>query len=142
MTGPFAPAALALLAALAVSGCDPRLVYESKLSPREVQTLAGTFQGEARMTFGEETCPRVYQWSMKVTQGSVEGSMVDEKTPHAPPSVFKTFIEYDGSLNAFARPSGRDTNIRGAFVTRESFFGEAKGPRCRYTVRLFRAASS
>jgi hypothetical protein len=46
------------------------------------------------------------------------------------------------SLNARARPSGRDTNIRGAFVSREAFFGEAKSERCRYTVRLFKAASS
>lgn len=134
--------ALLLLAALAASGCDPRLVYESKLSPREVQALAGTWQGEARLAFGEEICPRVYQWNMTVAQGSAEGQLVDEKTPQAPPSVFKTFVEYDGSLNARARPNGRDTNIRGAFVNRETFLGEAKSERCRYTIRLFHSAKS
>ena len=128
--------------ALALAACDPRLVYESKLSAREVQQLAGTWQGQARMAFGEANCPAVYDWTMKVGQGLVEGSIVDEQTPKAPPTVFKTFIEYNGSLNAFARPSGRDTNIRGAFVDRTAFLGEARSERCRYTVRLFRAASS
>jgi hypothetical protein len=131
--------AFALLIAVIASACDPRLIYESNLSPREVQALAGTWQGDAKLAFGEESCPRVYDWTLKVAQGSVEGSMVDEKTPHAPPPVFKTFIEYNGSLNAFARPSGRDANIRGAF-TRDAFVGEAKGERCRYNIRLRRTS--
>jgi len=126
-----------LLAALVVAACDPRLVHTSNLTPREVQTLAGTWQGDSKMSFGEENCPRVYLWTMKVAQGSAEGSLVDEKTPNAPATIFKTFVDYDGTLNAFARPGGRDTNIRGAF-NRDNFTGEAKSERCAYLIRLRR----
>jgi hypothetical protein len=55
--------------------------------------------------------------------------------------VFKTFVDYDGTLNAHARPSGRDTNFRGAF-NRDNFTGEAKSERCVYLIRLRRTSNS
>lgn len=128
---------LSLLAAAAVSGCDPRLVHTSNLSPREVQSLSGTWQGEAKLAFGNDTCPGVFRWTLKVAQGLAEGTLIDEKTPNAPPTVFKTFVDYDGTLNAATRLSGHDSNVRGAF-NRDSFTGEAMGVHCRYLIRLRR----
>lgn len=130
-----------MVAGLMLGACDPRFVYQSNLSPREVQTLAGTWEGESSLTFGEKECPIHYLWSLRVANGNVEGSLVDKETPNAPRSRFTTFLDYDGTFRALARPRGQDTNVIGAFQ-RDHFVGEATAKACRYTLRLRRTAGS
>ena len=129
------------LIGLMVGACDPRFNYESNLSPREVQALAGTWEGQSSLTFGEKECPTHYLWSLRVANGNVEGSLVDRDTPNAPRTRFTTFLDYDGTMTARARPRGEDTDITGAFH-RDNFAGEAKAKSCKYVLRLRRAASS
>jgi hypothetical protein len=131
-----------LLAVLSLAACDPRLTYESNLSLREVQTLAGVWEGQSGITWSDDNdCPRFYVWAFRVANGNVEGDVVDRATPNAPRAKFTTFLDYDGSMTATARAGGRDTLIRGAFQ-RDSFVGEAKSKACSYRLRLRRTASS
>lgn len=133
---------LALLAALPLGACDPRFTYDSNLSPREIQALTGTWEGQSALhRENERGCPGFYLWSLRVANGNVEGSLVDRETPNAPRSRFTTFLDYDGSMTVLARPGGRDTLVRGAFQ-RDLFVGEAKSPTCTYLLRLKRTASS
>lgn len=124
-----------------LSACDPRLTPTSNLSPREVQTLAGIWQGRSPLTYGGKACTTGYVWTLRVAGGNVEGEVVDEATPRATPSKFTTFLDYDGSMHAQVRPGGDDTTVRGAF-NRDSFSGDAKGKDCSYILRLRRTASS
>lgn len=130
------------LAALALGACDPRFAYESNLSPREIQNLAGTWEGPSGLTREDERgCPTFYVWVLRVANGNVEGDLVDRETPNAPHSRFTTFLDYDGTITTVARPGGRDLMVRGAFQ-RDRFVGEAKGKACSYILRLRRTASS
>lgn len=129
------------MAAVLLAACDPRLTPRSNLSPREIQALAGVWQGRSTLAFGGKQCPAAYLWTLRVAAGNVDGEIVDEETPRAPATKFTTFLDYDGSLHAFARPGGRDTTIRGAF-NRDNFSGESKSQECSYLVRLPRRASS
>lgn len=133
----------AMLIAVAhlVSACDPRLTPTSNLSPREVQTLAGVWQGRSSLSFGDKECTSGHLWTLRVTGGNVEGELVDELTPRAPPSKFTTFLDYDGSMRALVRPGGQDMTVRGAF-NRDNFAGDSKSKDCAYLLRLRRTASS
>jgi len=127
---------------LALGACDPRFAYDSNLSPREIQTLTGTWEGSSAVNRSiASDCPAFYVWSLRVANGNVEGSVVDRDTPNAPRTRFTTFLDYDGSITVNARPGGRDTLIRGAFQ-RDRFVGESRGPACVYILRLQRTASS
>lgn len=132
---------LGMVAALALGACDPRFTYESNLSPREIQTLAGTWEGQSSLTLGQKECPTHYLWSLRVASGNVEGSFVDKETPNAPRSRFTTFLDYDGTMSVMTRPRGEDTSVIGAFQ-RDLFLGEAKAKSCKYVLRLRRAANS
>lgn len=127
--------------AFTLGACDPRFNYESNLSPREIQALAGTWEGQSSLTFGQKECPTFYLWSLRVVSGNVEGSLVDKDTPNAPRARFTTFLDYDGTISALARPRGEDTSIMGAFQ-RDLFVGEAKAKSCKYALRLRRTANS
>jgi hypothetical protein len=131
-----------LLVVLSLAACDPRVTYESKLSPREIQTLAGRWEGQSGLTRSDDKdCPQFYVWAFQVANGNIEGDVVDRATPNAPHARFTAFLDYDGSMTATARPGGRDTLVRGAFQ-RDSFVGEAKSQACSYRLRLRRTASS
>lgn len=134
---------LAALAALAIllTGCDPRLLPTSNLSPREIQSLAGTWAGRSSLSSGDKDCPPHYLWTLRVGGGNVDGEVVNAETPRAPATKFSTFLDYDGTVRALARPGGADTTIQGTFL-RESFAGESKSDRCTYRVRLQRTAGS
>lgn len=129
-------AVAALLAA-----CDPRLTPTSNLTPREVQTLAGTWQGRSTLSYGGKACTTGYSWTLRVAGGNVEGETLDEATPRAAPSKFTTFLDYDGAMHARVRPGGEDMTVHGVF-NRDNFAGEAKGKDCSYLMRLRRTASS
>ncbi len=133
------PFFIVLLATLSLGACDPRFIYESNLSPREIQSLAGTWEGQSALKSGKKECPAHYLLTFRVANGNVEGDLVDKDTPNAPRSRFTTFLDYDGGMTVLARPGGRDTNIRGAFQ-RDIFVGETKSEQCTYTVRLRRTA--
>lgn len=130
-----------ILAAALLAACDPRLTPTSNLSPRDIQTLAGAWEGRGTLLSGNSECPSSYAWTLRVGGGNVDGEIVDEATPRAPPSRFTTFLDYDGTLRALARPGGRDTAISGTFY-RDSFSGQAKNPQCSYVLRLRRMAGS
>lgn len=133
---------IGLLAILSLSACDPRFTYELNLSAREIQSLAGRWEGQSGIAWSDDKdCPQFYVWTFRVANGNVEGDVVDRATPNAPHTKFTTFLDYDGSIAATARPGGRDTLVRGAFQ-RDSFVGEAKSKACSYRLRLRRAASS
>ena len=133
---------IGLLAALFLAACDPRFIYESNLSPREIQALRGTWEGQSALSRSDERdCPEFYVWVFRVAGGNVEGDLVDRATPNAPHTRFTTFLDYDGSITVLARPGGRDMTVRGAFQ-RESFVGEAKARTCSYLLRLRRTSSS
>jgi hypothetical protein len=128
------------LIALSLSACDPRFTYESNLSPREIQSLVGTWEGQSSLSFGDKECPTHYLWTLRVSNGNVDGSLVDKETPNAPRTRFTTFLDYNGTFSALVRPRGQDTTVIGAFQ-RDLFVGEAKG-QCKYILRLRRVASS
>jgi hypothetical protein len=132
---------LMLLVGLSLAACDPRFNYESNLSPREIQALTGTWEGQSTLTLGAKECPTHYLWSLRAANGNVEGSLVDKETPNAPRTRFTTFLDYDGSISALIRPRGEDTTVMGAFQ-RDVFVGEAKAKACKYVLRLRRLASS
>lgn len=129
------------VAAMALAACDPRLLRPSDLSAREIQTLAGVWEGRSSLSSGEKDCPAGYLWKLRVGSGNVDGELVDEATPRAPPAKFSTFLDYDGTLRALVRPGGADTTISGTFY-RDSFSGDSRSTRCAYIVRLRRTASS
>lgn len=131
----------AAAAALALAACDPRFVHSSDLSPREVQTLAGVWQGQASLSFGSEYgCPRTYLWTVRVSGGTVDGGLVDQKTPNASPAQFSTFLDYDGSLHVSVRPNERPLDVLGSF-SRDGFSGTARSKECVYAIRLRRVES-
>ncbi len=125
-----------------VGACDPRFVHESDLSVREIQSLSGTWAGRGALSFASQNyCPRVYLWTLRVGGGSVDGSLVDEKTPNAPPATFNSFVEYDGSLHAAVRTRGRDFALLGSF-NHDGFKGTARSKDCSYTVFMERQGSA
>ena len=132
---------MALVAAASLAGCDPRFNYETNLSPRDIQTLTGTWEGQSSLSLGEKECPTSYLWSLRVANGNVAGSLVDKETPNAPPTRFTTFLDYDGSMTALVRPGGWDTTVRGTFQ-RDSLAGETKSKACNHRMRLRRTSSS
>ena len=131
-------AAVCALGASTLTACDPRFVHGSDLRPSEVQTLAGTWEGRASLSFSSANdCARGYQWTLRVDNGNVAGEIVDERTPNAPPARFTSFVDYDGSLHADVNAYGRPTSILGTF-SRSGFSGEARASGCNYAVRLSR----
>ncbi len=126
-----------LVVPLLIAACDPRLVSSSNLSPREVATLSGVWEGRGLFSFGDQDCPKVYLWTMKLDRGNVDGSVVDERTPNAPPTRFTSFVDYDGSMRISIRPDERDTTVSGSFG-HNSFIGQARAKKCTYSLRLFR----
>ena len=130
-----------LALAVVLAACDPRLRPDSNLSPREIQALSGTLEGRSSLSSGEKDCPPYYLWTLRVGGGNVDGEIVNAETPRAPVTKFSTFLDYDGTLRALARPGGTDTTIQGTFH-RDSFSGESKTARCAYNVRLRRTAGS
>jgi hypothetical protein len=141
--------AVSALALLLAAACDPRFVRESDLNSREIQNLSGVWQGQASLSFTtigtgaklDSPCPRVYLWTLRVNAGNVEGEVVNKDTPNAPRTRFTTFLDFDGSIHAFIRPDGRDSNILGSFQ-RKSFGGQSKGTECSYVIRLERQGTS
>lgn len=131
---------LILIAALGLAACDPRLTPASNLSPREIQALAGVWEGRGTLRSGDADCPSVYLWTLRVGGGNVEGEAVDADRPHASPSRFTTFIDYDGTVRALARPGGRDTAVTGTFY-RDRFAGDARNASCSYVLRLTRTGT-
>lgn len=125
-------------AVLALGACDPRFVHKSDLSPREIGNLSGTWTGRGSLSFASKNyCPRAYLWTMRVGDGSVDGSVVDAETPNAPPATFASFVDYDGSLNASVRTKGRDFTLLGSF-NHDGFSGTARSADCSYAVSLRR----
>ncbi len=135
------PAFIVLLAAALLAGCDPRFIYETNLSPRELQALTGTWEGQSALSKGDKACPAHYLWFLRVANGNVDGSLVDKETPNAPRTRFTTFLDYDGSMTALVRPGGWDATVRGTFQ-RDVFIGESTGPSCNHRMRLRRTSSS
>jgi hypothetical protein len=139
--------ALLIAIGLVLSGCDPRFVRSSDLSPQEVQTLSGVWTGEASLSNPfvsqktEDPCPRVFLWSMTVGKGNIDGEAVNKDTPKAPPARFNTFLDYDGSVHTVVRLNGQDTDLLGSFQ-RNSFSGQAKNACGSYVVRLSRRSAS
>lgn len=133
---------IGMAAAVLLGGCDPRFVYQTNLSPRELQALTGTWEGSSSLS-REETrgCPTFYVWVLRVANGNVEGDLVDRDTPNAPHTKFTTFLDYDGTISALIRPRGQDMKIQGVFQ-RDSFAGETHSAGCSYRVRLRRTSSS
>lgn len=129
----------AVLAPLFVLGaCDPRFIHKSDMSPREIVNLSGTWSGRGSLSFSNaQYCPRTYLWRMHVGGGNVDGQVVEEETPNAPPATFSTFVDYDGSVHADLRTKGRDFTVLGTFSHR-GFEGTARSPVCSYTVFLRR----
>lgn len=125
-------------AILVLGACDPRFVHKSDLSPREIAALSGTWAGRGSLSFASQNyCPRVYLLTLRVGGGNVDGTVVDEKTPDAPPATFASFVEYDGSLHAALRTKGRDYALLGSF-NHEGFVGTVRSENCSYTVFLDR----
>lgn len=134
--------ALAAAGCIALTGCvQIQSASTSNLSPQEIASLSGVWEGRASLTLGETYCPRFYSMTLRVSKGSAEGEMVDQATPNAPRTAFTTFVDYEGSLSTLARPGGRETNIRGVFA-RSGFAGDAKNKDCSYNVRLTRKAGA
>ena len=131
----------AAAAVLLLGACDPRLTPTSDLTSREVQSLAGVWTGRSTLRTGERYCPANYLWTLRVGGGNIDAEVVDADTPRAPPTKFTTFIDYDGSMSAFTRLGGRDTNVRGAFI-KDGFAGQSQSQECSYFIRLRRASGS
>ena len=124
--------------ALALAACDPRFVHKSDLSPQEIATLSGTWTGRASLSYANRKgCPRVYLWTLHVGGGNVDGRVVDEQTPNAPPAAFTSFVDYDGSLHADLRTTGRDFAVLGSF-SHDGFGGTARSADCIYALSLHR----
>jgi hypothetical protein len=137
-----------VLALMTLAACDPRFVRESDLNAREIQNLSGVWQGQGSLAFSTFTtakidhpCPRFYLWTLRVNAGNVEGEVVSKDAPNAPRTRFTTFLDFDGSIHAFVRPDGRDTNVLGSF-RRDGFTGQAKSQECGYVIRLERQSAS
>lgn len=129
-------------AILALAACDPRFVHKSDLSPREIGGLSGTWSGRGTLSFASKNyCPRVYLWTLRVGGGNVDGSVVDQETPNAPPASFTSFVDYDGSLHADVRTKGHDFALLGSF-NQSGFIGTARSDDCRYAVSLRRQDAS
>jgi hypothetical protein len=128
---------------LALGACDPRFVHKSDLSPREIGNLSGTWTGRGTLSFASKNyCPRVYLWTLHIGDGNVDGLVVDEQTPDAPPASFTSFVDYDGSLHADVRTKGHDFALLGTF-NHSGFSGTARSDNCNYAVSLrHRGASS
>ena len=128
---------LCAFAAAPLAACDPRFVHKSDLRPAEIQRLAGTWEGEARLSYyTAEECPtKIYQWTMKVTNGNVAVEIIDPKKPKVAPARFTSFVDYDGSVHGDTTVFGRDTVILGTF-NRSGFEGDTKSRYCNYSVRL------
>lgn len=140
--------AVLALVALVVAACDPRFVYESDMSARDIQNLSGVWQGQSSLSFTafttkkiDEPCPRSYLWTLRVNAGTVEGELVNKDTPNAPRTRFTAFLDFDGSIHSFVRPDGRDTNVLGSFQ-RSGFTGQSKSQECSYVIRLERQRAS
>src|SRR5262245_30106268 len=106
---------LFLVSVLGLAACsvDPRMIGETDMTPREIGTLRGVWEGQASLSFGEKFCPPIYLWEIRVADGNVEGSLLNRDTPNAERSRFSTYLEFDATIRSFVRPSGRDTVIRG-----------------------------
>ncbi len=135
-------ATVCTLSASMLTACDPRFVHGSDLRPSEIQALSGTWEGRASLSFSSaNNCARVYQWTLQVDNGNVNGEIVDERTPNAPPARFTSFVDYDGSVHASVTAYGHPTSILGTF-NRNGFSGEARASGCNYAVRLQRRAGT
>ncbi len=125
-------------AILTLAACDPRFVHKSDLSPHEIATLSGTWAGRGTLSFSsKKDCPRIYLWTLRVGGGNVDGTIVDQETPNAPPATFTSFVDYDGSLHAGVRTKGHDLALLGSF-NHDGFIGTARSDDCSYAVSLRR----
>jgi hypothetical protein len=124
-----APYILAI--ALALSACR-----SNELPSGGIAALDGYWEGEASVSLGLSSCPRLTPVSMTVRNGDIEGIVRNPNNHAAISAHFYGFVDTDGSMTTSARTMAEDIAIRGRFETPTRFMGETKGRDCTTRLRL------